>query len=143
MKVSVLKCLSKMVSQYADKVEWIGITSCLTPYILSVFNPQAVFVEQVLEVAQSTVHNTHHGVRVECLKLIGQLCHVTAGTCKTPLAVLEDHCADPDPRVRSASFQALVRELAMGGGGGAAVTFDLKWPFLSIKCTARILNCCH
>lgn len=34
---------------------------------------------------------------------------MTAAACDTALAVLEDHCADSDPRVRSAAFQALVR----------------------------------
>ena len=69
--------------------------------------PQTTFVEQVLELAQRVVHNTHHGVRLECLKLMGQLCHET-GALETSLRVLEEHCVDPDPRVRSSAFQALV-----------------------------------
>ena len=61
-----------------------------------------------MELCQNAVHNTHHGVRVECLKLVGQVYHATSGALKTPLEVLEGHCVDPDPRVRSAAFQALV-----------------------------------
>lgn len=64
-------------------------------------------MEQVLELAQRIIHNTHHGVRLECLKLIGQLCHVT-GVSETSLGILEEHCVDPDPRVRSSAFQSLV-----------------------------------
>lgn len=44
---------------------------------------------------------------MECLKLIGQLSHVTGDT-TIPLAILEEYCNDGDPRVRTAAFQALV-----------------------------------
>ena len=54
------------------------------------------------------INNIHHGVRVECLKLIGQLSHVSGDAAK-PLAVLEDYCNDADPRVRTAALDALVR----------------------------------
>lgn len=67
-------------------------------------------MEQVLELAQRVIHNTHHGVRIECLKLIGQLCHVT-GVSENSLSVLEEHCVDPDPRVRSAAFHSLVSDV--------------------------------
>lgn len=53
------------------------------------------------------INNIHHGVRVECLKLIGQLSHLS-GDAAMPLAVLEEYCNDADPRVRTAAFQALV-----------------------------------
>lgn len=45
---------------------------------------------------------------MECLKLIGQLSHVSGDVAK-PLAVLEDYCNDADPRVRTAALDALVR----------------------------------
>ena len=44
---------------------------------------------------------------MECLKLIGQLSHLS-GDAAMPLAVLEEYCNDADPRVRTAAFQALV-----------------------------------
>lgn len=45
---------------------------------------------------------------MECLKLIGQLSHVS-GDAANPLAVLEEYCNDADPRVRTAALHALVR----------------------------------
>ena len=65
------------------------------------------FVEKVLELSRKQIHHIHHGVRVECLKLIGLLSHVTDDT-EIPLSILEDNCHDADPRVRTAAFQALV-----------------------------------
>lgn len=62
-----------------------------------------------MELALRNVHSIHHGVRVECLNLIGQLCHVTDNY-EPPLLVLEEHTKDPDPRVRGASFEALVSQ---------------------------------
>ena len=67
------------------------------------------FVEKVLELSRKQIHHIYHGVRVECLKLIGLLSHVTDDT-EIPLSILEDNCHDADPRVRTASFHALVRE---------------------------------
>lgn len=68
----------------------------------------ALFEEQVQQVARHTIRNVHHGVRVECLKLIGQLSHVT-DSYESPLSLLEEYTEDPDPRVRSSAFLALVR----------------------------------
>jgi integrator complex subunit 4 len=68
---------------------------------------QVQFIEKVLELSRKQIHNIHHGVRVECLKLIGLLSHVTDDT-EIPLSILEDNCHDADPRVRTAAFQALV-----------------------------------
>ena len=65
------------------------------------------FEEQVQEAVHRMVRSVHHGVRLECLKLIGQLSHVT-DSCEPSLALLEEHVEDPDPRVRSSAFQALV-----------------------------------
>ena len=75
-----------------------------------------IFEEQVQEVAHNAVRNVHHGVRVECLKLIGQLSHAT-GSCKIPLSLLEEYTEDPDPRVRCAAFLALVRDQSAMCGG--------------------------
>ena len=47
-------------------------------------------------------------MRLECLRLIGQLSHVT-GDSESSLAILEEYCNDEDPRVRTAAFEALVR----------------------------------
>lgn len=68
---------------------------------------QVQFIEKVLELSRKQIHHIHHGVRVECLKLIGLLSHVTDDT-EIPLSILEDNCHDADPRVRTAAFQALV-----------------------------------
>lgn len=58
------------------------------------------------------IHCIHHAVRVECLKLIGQLSHVATGDTESPLSVLEENCNDGDPRVRTAAFEALVCTIA-------------------------------
>ncbi len=130
----MLKCLSKMVDCYTGKVGEFFAKG----FDQNFFSPQATFLEQVLELGQKAVHNTHHGVRVECLKLIGQVCHVTAGVLKTPLDILEEHCVDPDPRVRSAAFQALVRVKALVTSIVLIIGF-----FSSFRCTLKMLMCCH
>ena len=73
-------------------------------------NKQVQFVEKVLAISRKQIHHLHHGVRVECLKLIGLLSHLTDDT-EMPLSILEDNCHDADPRVRTAACQALVRML--------------------------------
>ena len=78
-------------------------------FSLSLSN-QVQFIEKVLELSRKQIHHIHHGVRVECLKLIGLLSHVTDDT-DIPLSILEDNCHDADPRVRTAAFQALVSRI--------------------------------
>ena len=75
---------------------------------LSIPPEQMQFVGKVLELSRNEIHHIHHGVRVECLKLIGLLSHVIDDT-EVSLSILEDNCHDGDPRVRTAAFQALVR----------------------------------
>ncbi len=62
---------------------------------------------QVLEIAFREIHSTYHLVRINCVRLIGQLSHVT-GRLDDSLPLLEARCCDADPRVRTAAFQALV-----------------------------------
>lgn len=79
----------------------------LSKKLLFSLSKQVQFIEKVLELSRKQIHHIHHGVRVECLKLIGLLSHVTDDT-EIPLSILEDNCHDADPRVRTAAFQALV-----------------------------------
>ncbi len=62
---------------------------------------------QVLEIALQEIHSTSHIVRIECVRLIGQLCHVT-GRMDDSLPLIEARCCDADFRVRTAAFEALV-----------------------------------
>ena len=89
------------------QIEGIQLHTLSIELFLFSLSKQVQFIEKVLELSRKQIHHIHHGVRVECLKLIGLLSHVTDDT-EIPLSILEDNCHDADPRVRTAAFQALV-----------------------------------